>query len=141
MNPNKFKACEFLIRYHERERGDKIIVFADSLFALEEYAKKLGKPMIHGGTRYLQMQLNNCLLLRSSYLYIHLYMFLLFLFCLCGSHFERTKVIEDFKNSKNGNTIFLSKVRCLKSNYLIWLIYMLISNKKCCVHFMIFLCI
>ncbi|XP_021857805.2 general transcription and DNA repair factor IIH helicase subunit XPB1 [Spinacia oleracea] len=76
MNPNKFKACEFLIRYHERERGDKIIVFADSLFALEEYAKKLGKPMIHGGT----------------------------------SHFERTKVIEDFKNSKNGNTIFLSKV-------------------------------
>ncbi|KAL2936251.1 General transcription and DNA repair factor IIH helicase subunit XPB2 [Bienertia sinuspersici] len=35
MNPNKFRACEFLIRYHERERGNKIIVFADNLFALK----------------------------------------------------------------------------------------------------------
>jgi hypothetical protein len=26
MNPNKFRACEFLIRFHEQQRGDKIIV-------------------------------------------------------------------------------------------------------------------
>jgi DNA excision repair protein ERCC-3 len=42
MNPNKFRACQFLIRYHER-RNDKIIVFSDSMFALETYAKKLDK--------------------------------------------------------------------------------------------------
>lgn len=34
MNPNKFQACQFLIRYHE-ERGDKIIVFSDNVYALE----------------------------------------------------------------------------------------------------------
>ncbi|RZC44225.1 hypothetical protein C5167_037177 [Papaver somniferum] len=33
-------------------RGDKIIVFADNLFALTEYAKKLGKPMIYGATSH-----------------------------------------------------------------------------------------
>ncbi|KAJ3787845.1 DNA helicase [Lentinula aff. detonsa] len=49
MNPNKFQACQYLINYHE-ERGDKIIVFSDNVFALEAYAKKLGKPYIHGGT-------------------------------------------------------------------------------------------
>ncbi|WCJ24749.1 General transcription and DNA repair factor IIH helicase subunit XPB [Euphorbia peplus] len=52
MNPNKFRACEFLIRFHEKERGDKIIVFADNLFALTEYAMKLGKPMIYGATSH-----------------------------------------------------------------------------------------
>lgn len=51
MNPNKFRACEFLIKYHETQRGDKIIVFADNLFALTEYAMKLRKPMIYGATR------------------------------------------------------------------------------------------
>lgn len=34
MNPNKFQACQFLIDYHEN-RGDKIIVFSDNVFALE----------------------------------------------------------------------------------------------------------
>ncbi|MCL7038391.1 hypothetical protein MKW94_030913 [Papaver nudicaule] len=52
MNPNKFRACEFLIRFHEQQRGDKIIVFADNLFALTEYARKLGKPMIYGATSH-----------------------------------------------------------------------------------------
>ncbi|XP_016706030.1 uncharacterized protein [Gossypium hirsutum] len=33
------------------ERGDKIIVCADNLFALVEYAMKLCKPMIYGATR------------------------------------------------------------------------------------------
>ncbi|XP_071715451.1 general transcription and DNA repair factor IIH helicase/translocase subunit XPB1-like [Rutidosis leptorrhynchoides] len=51
MNPNKFRACEYLIRSHE-ERGDKIIVFADNLFALKIYAEKLEKPMIYGDTRH-----------------------------------------------------------------------------------------
>ncbi|XP_039045950.1 general transcription and DNA repair factor IIH helicase subunit XPB1-like [Hibiscus syriacus] len=58
MNPNKFRACEFLIQFHEQERGDKIIVFADNLFALTEYAMKLRKPMIYGATRlFLNHQL------------------------------------------------------------------------------------
>ncbi|KAL6578818.1 General transcription and DNA repair factor IIH helicase subunit xpb1 [Orobanche minor] len=52
MNPNKFRACEFLIRFHEQQRGDKIIVFADNLFALTEYAWKLKKPMIYGATSH-----------------------------------------------------------------------------------------
>lgn len=34
MNPKKFQACQFLIKYHE-DRGDKIIVFSDNVFALE----------------------------------------------------------------------------------------------------------
>ncbi|KAK5845338.1 hypothetical protein PVK06_001510 [Gossypium arboreum] len=54
MNPNKFRACEFFIWFHEGERGDKIIVFADNLFALVEYAMKLRKPMIYGATSHLE---------------------------------------------------------------------------------------
>lgn len=54
MNPNKFRACEFLIRFHEEQRGDKIIVFADNLFALTEYAMKLHKPMIYGATSHIE---------------------------------------------------------------------------------------
>lgn len=34
MNPNKFQSCQFLIDYHE-QRGDKIIVFSDNVFALK----------------------------------------------------------------------------------------------------------
>ena len=49
MNPNKMQACQFLIKYHE-DRGDKIIVFSDNIYALEAYATRLGKPFIHGGT-------------------------------------------------------------------------------------------
>ncbi|KAI8058914.1 P-loop containing nucleoside triphosphate hydrolase protein, partial [Gilbertella persicaria] len=49
MNPKKFQACQYLIGYHE-QRGDKIIVFSDNVYALIEYAKKLGKPYIYGGT-------------------------------------------------------------------------------------------
>ncbi|XP_060852417.1 general transcription and DNA repair factor IIH helicase subunit XPB [Rhopalosiphum padi] len=49
MNPNKFRACQFLIRYHE-QRGDKTIVFSDNVFALKEYALKLSKPYIYGPT-------------------------------------------------------------------------------------------
>ncbi|KAG0673583.1 DNA repair helicase RAD25 [Kluyveromyces marxianus] len=49
MNPTKFQAAQFLIQYHER-RGDKIIVFSDNVYALQEYALKLGKPFIYGST-------------------------------------------------------------------------------------------
>lgn len=49
MNPNKFRACQFLIRYHER-RGDKTIVFSDNVFALKHYAIKMNKPYIYGPT-------------------------------------------------------------------------------------------
>ena len=46
-NPNKFLACQYLINLHEN-RGDKIIVFSDNLFALKKYATKLKKPYISG---------------------------------------------------------------------------------------------
>lgn len=49
MNPNKFRATQFLIDYHER-RNDKIIVFSDNVFALKHYAKTLNKPFIYGPT-------------------------------------------------------------------------------------------
>ncbi|KAF2754848.1 component of the holoenzyme form of RNA polymerase transcription factor [Pseudovirgaria hyperparasitica] len=49
MNPRKFQACQFLIDYHEK-RGDKVIVFSDNVYALEKYARKLGKAYIYGGT-------------------------------------------------------------------------------------------
>ncbi|XP_054286214.1 general transcription and DNA repair factor IIH helicase subunit XPB [Macrosteles quadrilineatus] len=49
MNPNKFRACQFLVRYHER-RGDKTIVFSDNVFALKHYAIKMNKPYIYGPT-------------------------------------------------------------------------------------------
>ncbi|XP_059072229.1 uncharacterized protein LOC131873227 [Cryptomeria japonica] len=49
MNPNKFRACQYLIKYHER-RSDKVIVFADNVFALKHYATILGRPYIYGPT-------------------------------------------------------------------------------------------
>ncbi|XBW38577.1 hypothetical protein QEN19_004165 [Hanseniaspora menglaensis] len=49
MNPTKFQACQYLIQYHEA-RGDKIIVFSDNVYALQEYALKLQKPFIFGST-------------------------------------------------------------------------------------------
>jgi DNA excision repair protein ERCC-3 len=49
MNPNKFRTCEYLIRLHE-ERGDKVLVFSDNVFALKAYAIALGKPFIYGST-------------------------------------------------------------------------------------------
>lgn len=49
MNPIKFQYCQFLIKHHE-QRGDKIIVFSDNIFALKMYATKLKKPLIYGAT-------------------------------------------------------------------------------------------
>jgi DNA excision repair protein ERCC-3 len=55
MNPSKFQACQYLIKYHE-SRGDKIIVFSDNIYALEAYAKKLMKPYLYGGTSNAERQ-------------------------------------------------------------------------------------
>lgn len=49
MNPSKFRATQFLIKYHER-RGDKIIVFSDNVYGLKHYATMLKKPFIYGPT-------------------------------------------------------------------------------------------
>ncbi|VDP10460.1 unnamed protein product, partial [Soboliphyme baturini] len=49
MNPNKFRVCEFLIKYHQ-QRNDKIIVFSDNVFALKKYAIKFGIPFLYGDT-------------------------------------------------------------------------------------------
>jgi len=49
MNPNKFRATQFLIKYHER-RGDKTIVFSDNVYALKHYATALKRPYIYGPT-------------------------------------------------------------------------------------------
>ncbi|KAB7501458.1 DNA excision repair protein haywire [Armadillidium nasatum] len=49
MNPNKFRTCQFLIKYHEN-RNDKIIVFIDEVFALIHYAKTMNKLFIYGKT-------------------------------------------------------------------------------------------
>jgi superfamily II DNA or RNA helicase len=45
MNPKKFQACQFLIRYHE-DRGDKIIVFSDNVYALEVGLGSLLVPLV-----------------------------------------------------------------------------------------------
>lgn len=58
MNPNKFRCCQYLIRYHER-RGDKTIVFSDNVFALKHYAIKMNKPYIYGPTSQVS---SNCII-------------------------------------------------------------------------------
>lgn len=49
MNLKEFRACEFLIHFHEQQCGDKIIFLADNLFA---YVMKLRKPTIYGATSH-----------------------------------------------------------------------------------------
>eukprot|EP00916_Digyalum_oweni_P009605 GHVL01016191.1.p1 GENE.GHVL01016191.1~~GHVL01016191.1.p1 ORF type:complete len:850 (-),score=205.58 GHVL01016191.1:229-2778(-) len=46
-NPNKLNITESLIRFHEN-RGDKVIVFSDDVFALEMVARSFSKPFICG---------------------------------------------------------------------------------------------
>ena len=113
MNPNKFRACEFLIRFHEEQYGDKIIVFADNLFALTEYAMKLRKPMIYGATRLFS---RHYFLILSSSAKVDMTLsgdqiILTLLSPLDFSHAERTKILQAFKTSPDVNTVFLSKVR------------------------------
>lgn len=46
-NPNKFIALQYLIRIHLK-RGDKILVFIDSIDILIHYAKAMKQPYICG---------------------------------------------------------------------------------------------
>eukprot|EP00051_Salpingoeca_urceolata_P029167 m.489121 g.489121 ORF g.489121 m.489121 type:complete len:797 (+) comp26400_c0_seq1:233-2623(+) len=48
-NPNKFQACEFLMKAHEKA-GDKVIIFSDDVFALRTLADRLDRPYIDGPT-------------------------------------------------------------------------------------------
>ena len=48
-NPNKFRACQYLMEIHEK-RGDKVLIFSDVRFTLEHYARNLSRPLIHGDT-------------------------------------------------------------------------------------------
>jgi DNA excision repair protein ERCC-3 len=49
VNPAKFQACQYLIKYHEA-RGDKIIIFSDNLYTLKLFAVKMQRAYIYGGT-------------------------------------------------------------------------------------------
>jgi DNA excision repair protein ERCC-3 len=49
MNPNKAYIMDHLLRFHEA-RGDKIIVFSESIFALNWYAEKYKAVVISGNT-------------------------------------------------------------------------------------------
>ncbi|KAJ2892450.1 DNA repair helicase RAD25, partial [Coemansia aciculifera] len=53
MNPNKFRACQYLINFHKC-RGDKTIVFIDNVYALRAYANKLGLPFICGEIQQIE---------------------------------------------------------------------------------------
>ncbi len=50
MNPHKFRACQYLMLSHE-ERGDRVIIFSDNVFALRAYARKLDRPFIDGSVQ------------------------------------------------------------------------------------------
>ncbi|CAB9503326.1 transcription factor complex helicase XPB subunit [Seminavis robusta] len=50
VNPNKLRAVEMLVRYHESQ-GDKIIVFSDCIFTLEVFAVMLERPYLYGQTK------------------------------------------------------------------------------------------
>ena len=66
MNPNKFRACQYLMEYHEQMRGSKIIIFSDNIFALKEYSVRLKRPYIYGGTSHAERSRFLHLFKRSS---------------------------------------------------------------------------
>merc|ERR1711933_60220 len=53
MNPNKIRACQKLLLWHESE-GHKAIVFSDNISALCLYATKLQRPYIYGATPHAE---------------------------------------------------------------------------------------
>jgi DNA excision repair protein ERCC-3 len=93
MNPTKFQVCQFLINYHE-ERGDKIIVFSDNVYALEVR---------------LQFFLNQW---RREHISKQAYAKKLKKLYICGStnQVERLRILQNFQHNPIVNTIFLSKV-------------------------------
>lgn len=54
-NPNKFFALQYLIRVHLR-RGDKILVFIDSIDILIQYARALKQPYICGALKQYERE-------------------------------------------------------------------------------------
>ena len=51
LNPVKIRVCEYLMKYHTHaDRGDKVIIFADDVVALELICKSMGVPFIIGKT-------------------------------------------------------------------------------------------
>ncbi|EGR27154.1 hypothetical protein IMG5_200940 [Ichthyophthirius multifiliis] len=55
-NQKKFKLLAYLIKLHEI-RGDKILVFCDSIAVLEEFSKRLCYPVICGNVKKLDEKL------------------------------------------------------------------------------------
>jgi len=49
LNPTKLRCCQALVRFHEAQ-GDKVIVFADDIFVLDQLEKLLGQPHTSGKT-------------------------------------------------------------------------------------------
>lgn len=49
LNPNKIRACEYLINLHE-QRNDRILVFSDDIYSLKFYANLLNRPFLYGPT-------------------------------------------------------------------------------------------
>jgi len=49
LNPGKLHACRALLAHHEA-RGDKVLVFCETLFVLAAYARLLARPALYGAT-------------------------------------------------------------------------------------------
>lgn len=54
-NPNKFIALQYLINIHKK-RGDKILVFIDTIDILVEYARLLNYPYISGELKHYERE-------------------------------------------------------------------------------------
>jgi len=112
MNPNKFRCCQYLIRYHER-RGDKTIVFSDNVFALKHYAIKMNKPYIYGPTSQVSVNFIGTLQLITSVLMLNfegLSPFFIITHFIYTFQNERIQILQNFKFNMKVNTIFVSKV-------------------------------
>ena len=138
MNPAKFQACEFLVRYHEQRR-DKIIVFSDNIFALKARAplrcgllcfcavQHASLAMMPGGAVLAERHqraasghpvtpamhtMKRGHARTASVMWVQEYACRLRRPYIFGAtaHAERTKVLSMFKHSTEINTVFLSKV-------------------------------
>lgn len=120
MNPNKFRACQFLIRFHER-RNDKIIVFADNVFALKEYAVRLNKWVFTLWLNQHFVFVENTFFM-CSFLFFSIFLSRPYIYGPT-SQGERMQILQNFKHNPKINTIFISKVNqtlqlcCTKFNF------------------------
>src|ERR1700733_2021053 len=65
MNPKKFQACQFLIKYHE-DRGDKVIVFSDNVYALEVGCPSSSmQRYTYDDRRHMRKGLGNCIFMAA----------------------------------------------------------------------------